>query len=147
MNEFLNDIEFLEKLDKARVRTQYARITLLSFDEKPLKTIEGNITTGSLSVNGSSAVRRTINLTVLANEYNNDLESLSNDFSIDKKIKISIGLDNPLKGYEKYGKTIWFPCGVFLITSGSVSVSTSGQTISIQGRDKMCMLDGTYFVS
>jgi hypothetical protein len=30
---------FLKKLDEAHIRTQFAKLTLLSFDEKPIKEI------------------------------------------------------------------------------------------------------------
>nr|DAL81305.1 MAG TPA: hypothetical protein [Bacteriophage sp.] len=39
MYEYLNDMEFLMKLDKLNVRTHYAKIVLLSFDEKPIREI------------------------------------------------------------------------------------------------------------
>jgi hypothetical protein len=39
MYEYLDDMDFLTRLDQANIRTHYARLTLLSFDEKPLKEI------------------------------------------------------------------------------------------------------------
>ena len=123
---------------------QYAKITLLSFNEElPLKEIQGNISSGNLSVNGSSSIRRTINLTMLSSIENSNLEDIDNEISINKKIKILIGLDNPLKEYSQYGDIIWFPCGVFVISSASINRSTNGWTISITGKDKMCLLDGS----
>lgn len=143
MFEYLNDMDFLMKLDKLNIRTHYAKIILLSFDEKPIREIQGNITTGSLSVNGSSSVRRTISLTMLANENNSDIENIDNEISINKKVKVFVGYNNPLKSYQQYGDIIWFPCGLFVLSSASIARSTSGWTISISGKDKMCLLDGT----
>lgn len=143
MFEYLNDMDFLMKLDKLNIRTHYAKIILLSFDEKPIREIQGNITTGSLSVNGSSSVRRTISLTMLANEKNSDIENIDNEISINKKVKVFVGYNNPLKSYQQYGDIIWFPCGLFVLSSASIARSTSGWTISISGKDKMCLLDGT----
>lgn len=140
---YLNDAEFLNQLDLMRLRTQYAKITLLSFDEKIIGQIEGNITGGNLTVNGSAAVRRTISLTMLATEYNSHIENLDNQISLNKKIKIEVGYKNPFTKYVNYGEIIWFPCGVYIISDASVSRSTSGWTISINGKDKMCLLDGT----
>ena len=131
------------KLDKLNIRTHYAKIILLSFDDKPIREIQGNITAGSLSVNGSSSVRRTISLTMLANEHNSNIEDIDNEISINKKVKVLVGYTNPLKSYAHYGDIIWFPCGVFVLSSASVSRSTSGWNISISGKDKMCLLDGT----
>lgn len=143
MFDYLEDLDFLMKLDNLHLRTQYAKIILLSFDEKPIREVQGNITTGNLSVNGSSAVRRTISLTMLANEFNSNLEDIDNEISINKKVKILIGYNNPLKDYAHYGEVIWFPCGIFVLSSASITRNTSGWTISISGKDKMCLLDGT----
>lgn len=144
MFEYLNDMDFLTQLDKLHMRVQYAKIILLSFkDEEPIKEIQGSITNGNLSVNGSSAIRRTINLTMLASIDNSNLEDIDNEISINKKIKVLIGYDNPLKSYKNYGDIIWFPCGLFVLSSANISRSTSGWNISITGKDKMCLLDGT----
>lgn len=144
MFEYLNDMDFLTQLDKLHMRVQYAKIILLSFkDEEPIKEIQGSITSGNLSVNGSSAIRRTINLTMLASIDNSNLEDIDNEISINKKIKVLIGYDNPLKSYKDYGDIIWFPCGLFVLSSANISRSTSGWNISITGKDKMCLLDGT----
>lgn len=144
MFEYLNDMDFLTQLDKLHMRVQYAKIILLSFkDEEPIKEIQGSITSGNLSVNGSSAIRRTINLTMLASIDNSNLEDIDNEISINKKIKVLIGYDNPLKSYKNYGDIIWFPCGLFVLSSANISRSTNGWNISITGKDKMCLLDGT----
>lgn len=144
MFEYLNDMDFLMQLDKLHMRVQYAKIILLTFaDEVPIKEIQGTISSGNLSVNGSSAVRRTINLTMLASAQNSNLEDIDNEISINKKVKVLIGYDNPLKSYKHYGDIVWFPCGLFVLSSANISRSTSGWNISITGKDKMCLLDGT----
>lgn len=143
MFEYLNDMDFLAQLDKMHLRTQYAKIQLLNFNEEPLYEIQGNITAGTLTVNGASAVRRTISLTMLADGQNSALEDVENEISIKRKVKVWVGYKNPLKSYITYGDIVWFPCGVFVLSSASVSRSTTTWTISISGKDKMCMLDGT----
>lgn len=143
MFEYLNDMNFLTALDKLRIKSHYAKIVLLSFDEKPIREIQGNITSGNLSVNGSSSVRRTINLTMLADETNSNLENIDNEISINKKVKVYVGYKNPLKSYIQYGDIAWFKCGMYVLSSANISRSTSGWTISISGKDKMCLLDGT----
>lgn len=143
MFDYLNDMEFLKKLDKMNIRVQYAKIVLLSFDEKPIREIQGDIKSGTLNVNGSSSVRRTINLTMMASFENSNIEDIDNEISINKKVKVFIGYKNPFKSYEKYGNIIWFPCGLFILTGASITRSTTGWNISISGKDKMCLLDGT----
>lgn len=143
MFDYLNDLDFLKALDKLHLRIQYAKIILLSFDEKPIREIQGNITAGTLNVNGSSAVRRTLNLTMLASVENANIEDIENEISINKKVKVFIGYKNPLRSYQHYGDVVWFPCGLFVLATATISRSTSGWSISITGKDKMCLLDGS----
>jgi hypothetical protein len=37
---------------------------------------------------------------------------------------------------------LWFPLGIYVISSVSISHSNSGLTVSIQAKDKMCLLNG-----
>lgn len=142
MYEYLQDIDFLEKLDKSKTRVQYAKIILLDFQENPIKEITGDITAGSISGNGSSIIRRTISLTMLASADNSNIEDVNNDIAINKKIKVEIGLKNPFR--DQYSdEIIWFPKGLYVISSASISRSTSGWNISITAKDKGCLLDGT----
>ena len=142
---YLDDIEFLERVDLVPRRVQYAKITLLAFDtELPIKTIEGQITSGNLSVNGASAVRRTLTLSEIASVENSDIENLENEISLKRKVKVEIGYENPFANEGVYpDKILWFPCGDFVLSSASLSRSISGFNISISGKDKMCLLDGT----
>ena len=142
---YLDDIEFLERVDLVPRRVQYAKITLLAFDtELPIKTIEGQITSGNLSVNGASAVRRTLTLSEIASVENSDIENLENEISLKRKVKVEVGYENPFINEGVYtDKMLWFPCGDFVLSSASLSRSTSGFNISISGKDKMCLLDGT----
>lgn len=138
------DDTFLELLNKARLRVQYSKITLLSFDEVPITTIGGQITTGNISVNGSSAIRRTLTLTMLVDDTNAKIENIENEISINKKIKVQIGLKNPFPKYmDQYGDIIWFPQGIFVLSSINSNRSTSGWTLSITAKDKMALLDGS----
>lgn len=113
----------------SRIRTQYAKITLLSFDEKPIKEIQGRISSGSISCNGNSAVRRTLNFQMLAAESGEDV-------NIQNKIKVEIG-------EERNGKIKWYKQGVYIVFNRTSSKSINGYKISISARDKMAQLDGT----
>ena len=65
MNPLL-DNDFLIKLVNDRNRIIYARIISLNQHEHPIEQIEGTVTGGTVSVDGSSAVRRTCSLTLSA---------------------------------------------------------------------------------
>lgn len=130
------DNAFLEKLVNEKIQTTYAKIVTYSFDEKPLSSIEGRVSGGSIQANGASAVRRTLSLSMVAKPENANIENLDNEIAINKKVKVYIGR---LAGDE----IRWFNCGFYVISSASVNQSTSGWTISISGKDKMALLDGT----
>ena len=66
----LYDIDFLYKLSIEKQREIYARITSLTWDEKPIEFIQGKVTGGSINVDGSSSIRRTCNLTLIAKDIN-----------------------------------------------------------------------------
>lgn len=126
----------LEKLVNEKIQTTYAKIITYSFDEKPLSSIEGRVSGGSIQANGASAVRRTLSLSMIAKPEIANIENLDNEIAINKKVKVYIGR---LAGDE----IMWFNCGFYVISSASINQSTSGWTISISGKDKMALLDGT----
>jgi type 1 fimbria pilin len=71
----LLDKDFLIKLDQYRHKEVYAKIITLSIDGEPIAEITGNVTGGTVNINGSSAVRRTCNLTLVTNNIQvNDLD-------------------------------------------------------------------------
>lgn len=132
MRNPLLDTELLKELDSHRSKIIFARLTALTFDEDPVEQIEGKITGGSISIDGTSAVRRTCSLTLVAEEVN------ITDFywGIKTKVRVEVGLQHK-------DDIIWFPQGIFVLNSFNTSYSTSGFTISISGQDKMCLLNGT----
>lgn len=144
MREYLKDSEFLTALDEMRIKKHYIKLTILSFvDEKPIREVQGIATAGSITVNGSAALRRTISLTISGVENENDINNIENIISINKKVKVEVGLENPFEDYKNYGDIIWFPLGTYVINQATSSTTASAANISISGKDKMCMLDGT----
>jgi hypothetical protein len=67
-------------------------------------------------------------------DYNNYL------WGMNTKFKLEIGVVNMID--SSYPDIIWFKQGIYLITSFNVSSSTNNFTISLQGKDKMCQLNG-----
>ena len=130
------DEDFLNRLTLNRQRETYARITALTKDELPIEFIEGKVTGGSINIDGTSAVRRTCSLTLVAKDVN------INDFywGLKNKFKLEIGLKNHID--PRYPEIIWFKQGLFIITSFSTSLNTNSFTINISGKDKMCLLNG-----
>ena len=59
------------------------------------------------------------------------------------KFKLEVGLKNTVDT-NKYPDIIWFPQGVYIVSSFNVSHATNNATISISGKDKMCLLNGDF---
>jgi hypothetical protein len=139
---YLNDSSFLKEIDAMRIKEQYVKITVLNFQEQPIQEIQGKIISGSLNIDGRSSIRRTCNLTMIADAISNNLTSIDNTvISMNKKIRLEIGfLNNTLK-YKDYD-ILWFPLGVYVIINSSLSNGTNGTTITLQLKDKMCLLNG-----
>ena len=162
MYEYLQDKTFLDQLDRLRVKEQFIKITVLSWKEDPIQEIQGKVISGSLNLDGKSSLRRTANLTVFAEELVNDLTQIDDILSINRKIKLEIGITNTVPDYhyqvvsEKtglatnytidyskvYGDIIWFPLGIFVIFDPNITHATNGVTISVNLKDKMCLLNG-----
>ena len=130
------DSEFLKQLALERERELYAKVVALDLNENPIEEIQGRVTQGSVPVDGNSIVRRTCSLSMVAHDMS------INDYvwGLETKVKLFIGVANTLN--NDYPPIIWFKMGTFVLTSFSSSVSASGHTVSLQGKDKMCLLNG-----
>lgn len=129
----LYDKDFLLSLDKSKSKSIYARITALNFEESPIESITGRVTQGSVNLDGASAVRRSCALTIVAQnfDYSDYLWGLNTKF----KLEIAIGNDT-------LQEPIWFNQGIYIVTSFNTSRSATNFSISLQGKDKMCLLNG-----
>ena len=130
------DRDFLIELDKIKNKTIYAKVTALTFEETPIETIEGRVTQGSINLDGASAVRRSCSLSMVAANF--DYSDYS--WGLNTKFKLEIGVENTVD--SKYPEIIWFNQGIYLITSFNTARATNSFTINLQGKDKMCLLNG-----
>ena len=107
-------------------------------------------------------MRRTATLSLFAEEKENNLDNVDHLFSINKKCKIELGIVNTVPKYtyqyrnaqdnsvkfntinyqQLYGDIVWFPLGVFVMFNPSISHGIDGVSISMQLKDKMCLLNG-----
>ena len=161
MYKFLQDKVFLDQLDNLRVKEQFVKITVLSWKEEEIQEIQGKVINGSINIDGNSSMRRTANLTVFAEEQVNDLTQIDEILSINRKVKLELGIVNSVPNYtytladekgklthytvdykQAYGDIIWFPLGIFVMFDPNISHSTTGTTISVNLKDKMCLLNG-----
>lgn len=139
---YLQDPYFLYTVDNLKLKKQFVKITLLDWDENPIQEIQGLVTGGNMNLDGNSAMRRNCNLSAfISKAHLANVTNVNNLFSINKKVYIEIGFENTTNQYTEYSM-IWYPQGTFVIINPSLSHNTSGISLSLQLKDKMCLLDG-----
>ena len=142
LNEEQEKRNFLALLDNFINQRQYINMTLLDWNENPVQEIDGIISSGNINKDGASAVRRTCSLSCSVDGGSYNVDSLDMLFSLNKKIFIEIGIKNETNQYSEY-PILWFPQGVFYISSFSMNSSTtSAVNINLNLKDKMCLLNG-----
>ena len=158
--KFLQDKVFLQALDSLHIKEQYIKITVLNWKEEPLQQIQGIVISGNVNMDGSSLMRRTATLSIFAEEKENNLANVDHLFAINKKCTIQLGIKNKVNDYiftseengkitrtvinykQMYGDIIWFPLGLYVMFNPSIAHGMDGVTISMQLKDKMCLLNG-----
>lgn len=140
--KYLKDASFLKELALQRIKTYLVKILVLNWSEEPIEAIEGRVISANINIDGQSSMRRTANLSIEIDELINNITNSQNLLSINKKISLQIGYLNRTGQYTEYD-VLWFPLGVYIITSCSISHSETGLVASLQLQDKMCLLNGT----
>lgn len=145
--DFLCDRSFLLKVNRHKVKRYYVAITCLDFEtEKPLATLQGKVVSGNIAIAANSPTRRTASLSIIFDKTTYNIVDVNNLIAINKKISLTIKIENPLyhtEEYRKYGETLDFKQGVFMITKASSSITTSALSVNVSLSDKMALLDGT----
>ena len=141
-SEYLKDDKFLSLIDSLQIKEQYIKLTLLTWNEEPIEDIEGYSIGGNLNLDGNSNVRRTCNLEMISPNTDLDFFNLNRMISLNKKVYLWIGIKNTTSQYTNY-PIIWFPQGMYVMMSPSISHTSNGISISLSLQDKMCLLNGT----
>lgn len=140
--EYLKDSNFLKTFDSQIIKECFAKITILDWDENPIQDIQGIVVDGNINLDGSSAMRRTCNISVYIHEEEySGITNLESLFSLNKKVSIEIGYINTTDQYKEYPK-IYFPQGIYVIIDPSITHDMNGSIINLQLKDKMCLLNG-----
>ena len=132
MSNPLLDKAFIKRLYKNREKTKYVKITSYNHQGLPIETLEGVATGGSINLDGKSAARRSCSLTLATEKDVN--------WALSTEFELQIGELNTID--DNYPDIIWFPMGRYLISSLSSNRQVNNFNISIQGKDKICRLNG-----
>lgn len=139
---YLNDKDFLEKILSSHLNEYFVKIITLDWQENPIQNIQSRVVSANFSIDGSSSVRRTGNISLILDENDQIALNVNNLFSINKKISVQIGyVNNSPQKYLDY-QIIWFPMGIYVINNVSLSHEINQLTVSLQLKDKMCLLNG-----
>lgn len=156
---YLNDANFLKEFDKEKHKEHFIRISVLHFNnEAEIAKIEGKATGGSVNLSGNSATRRTMSCSLIVdpngiqmegysqNQYYANITEVENLISLNKKVRVEVGLVNTLANlgkdwYPEY-EILWFPLGTFVVKAASVSRNNNGINISLTLNDKSALLNG-----
>ena len=75
--------EVLRAIDEMPIRELFVKLEVLTWEEEPIKEIQGVLTGGNISINGKSAVRRTCSLNfITADDTIEDYQILNLDYSL-----------------------------------------------------------------
>ena len=138
---YLNNNTFLKQLTNLHIKEYFVKITVLSWIEQPIEDIEGRVISANINIDGQSIIRRTATLSVAVDDLINNITNVENLLSINKKVNLQIGFLNTTQQYQNYNY-LWFPLGIYVVTSCSISHSDTGLVASLQLKDKMCLLNG-----
>ena len=114
------------------------KIDVLGENQKIIGNLECGITSGSMSINGESDVRRTANLTVHPTLKEKINLTENSQLWLNKDIRISVGLYNPRTRQYKY-----YPLGYYVYTDTSGTYDAANDNLTINCADFMKKLDGT----
>lgn len=124
-------------LSQLKVRNQRIKVDLLNFNFQTINSLEGKVTDGSISIDATSDIRRTCNITLVVENSENILAP-GEQVWLDKFIKVYVGTDNPRNGNE----TVWNNMGLFLINNPESVYNATTNTITFEGLDLMAKLTG-----
>ena len=138
---YLNDKTFLKNFDELKLKQQYVKLVVLTFNEVPIKQIQGRLISGNINLDSSSSMRRTGSLNLVLDDGESEITNIRNLLAINKKIEVFIGFLNTTDEYLDY-PIIWFPQGVYVIISPNITHNSQGINVSLTIHDKMALLNG-----
>lgn len=139
---YLQDYEFLRQVDETSLKEIVVKIIVLDQNERPLREIQGKVSSGTININSDSSLRRAGTLSFLPDKKEGNIADVNNIISLNKRVKIELGYINTFDRYTEF-PVLWFPLGVYVIVDSSLSRSLSETSINIAIQDKMCLLNGT----
>ena len=126
------------RVAKQKSRTIHVLIYLLNFNMVKIGELAGNVLNGStFSIDATSDIRRTCNLSIVPTSADFDISQGSNIW-IDKYIQVLIGIEDTANN----NNVVYTNMGIYLINNPSRTYNSSSNTLNISGIDMMAKLTG-----
>ena len=118
------------------IQSRYIRLELLNYQFQTVNNLEGICTTGSISIDANSDIRRTGSLTLVVT--NSDfVVTPGGQIWLDKYIRIWVGTMSLASGEIEYTN-----CGIYIIDAPSYNYDVSTNTLTLSLLDLMAKLTG-----
>ena len=121
---------------KQRYRKILIKINLLNFDFQVVGSIEGNLTTGGVTINANSDIRRTCNITIVIQNHTFKIDP-GGEIWLDKYIQVYYGIIN-----NSTDEIVWTNMGIYMINNPNHIYDSVNNTITFAGLDLMAKLTG-----
>ena len=138
----MDNFTYRNETNLSHIKRTQVKIELLNLQERAIGSLEGEVINGNISVNGDSAVRRTLNLVFTTTDKNYKILETHNDLSLNKKIKVYIGITD-LRTSNSVKEPLWNKMGTYVMSKCTSTANVNSQQINISAQDKMCLHNGS----
>lgn len=118
------------------IQNRYIRIELLNYQFQTVDSLEGVCTSGSISIDANSDIRRTASIVLVVNNSSFEVAS-GGRIWLDKYVRIWIGTEHLYTGEIQ-----WTNVGLYIIDAPSYSYDNATNTLSLSLFDLMAKLTG-----
>lgn len=118
------------------IQSRYIRLELLNYQFQTVDSIEGVATSGNISIDANSDIRRTASISLVVTDSSFEVQPGGKIF-LDRFIRIYVGTQSLITQ-----EIVWTNCGLYIIDAPSYQYDASTNTLSLSLLDLMAKLTG-----
>ena len=118
------------------IQNRFVRIKLLNYQFQTIDEISGVVTSGNISINANSDIRRTGSLNIVVQDSTFEVGASSKVW-LDKYVQVFVDIDHIISG-----KRVETNCGIFIIDAPKYQFDPSTNTLTLSLLDLMAKLTG-----
>ena len=127
--------ENLYQMTKSSYRRIKLRVDLLSFSFQVVGNIEGNVESGSITIDANADIRRVANVSIVVTDSSFEIAE-DRKIWLDKYIQIYVGMVDYSDNVE------WVNMGIYLIDNPTRTYNATTHTLSFSAYDLMSKMTG-----